>query len=129
MSWLVRYQLRQFLRQSFWLLPAIAVFAAWGFGRILATLGPAVDLGMISEANIDGARAVIGTFAGSMLTFVVYAVSALLLAVQLASGQITPRLISLVLEQWSTKIATATFVFAFCLSLVALSRVTGQARD
>ncbi len=44
---------------------------------------------------MESVSAVIGALAASMMTFIVYAVSALLLAVQLASGQITPRLIGL----------------------------------
>ena len=47
----------------------------------------------------DGARAVLGVLAGSMLTFIVFVLSATLIVVQLASGQSTPRVIALVLAR------------------------------
>ena len=48
-----------------------------------------------------------------MLTFIVYAVSALPLPVQLASGQITPRLIRLTFSRWEMKASASAFAFAF----------------
>ena len=53
-----------------------------------------------TPAEIDGMRVSMSAFASSMLTFMVYAVSALLLAVQLASGQTSPRLIRLTFGRW-----------------------------
>ena len=71
----------------------------------------------------DGARAVLGGLSSSMLTFVVFAVSALLLAVQLASGQLTPRIIVLTFSAPTVKISVAIFVFAYTFALGALGRV------
>src|SRR6478672_302827 len=51
----------------------------------------------------DGARAILGALVGSMLTFIVFVLSATLIVVQLASGQLTPRVISLVLTQRGVK--------------------------
>ena len=86
MSWLIRHRLRRFARYSFWLFPSLAILGAWLFGRVVIYYIPDVDLRMIEDSNIEGARAVIGALAASMMTFVVYAVSALLLTVQLASA-------------------------------------------
>ena len=47
----------------------------------------------------EGARAVLGAMAGSMLTFIVFVLSTLLIVVQLAMAQLTPRVLSLVLSQ------------------------------
>jgi uncharacterized membrane protein len=129
MSWLLRHRLRRFIKYSFWLFPSLAILAAWLFGRIVIYYIPDVDLRMIDENNVEGARAIIGALAASMMTFVVYAVSALLLAVQLASGQITPRLISLTFGRTSMKVCTSTFVFAFGLSTIALGNVSSPAQS
>ncbi|MBS0517783.1 MAG: DUF2254 domain-containing protein [Proteobacteria bacterium] len=128
MGWLTRYRLRSFLRHSFWLYPSIALLGAWIFGRLVGFYAADIELHFFQTRSTEGARAVVGALAASMLTFVVYSVSALLLAVQLASGQITPRLINLTFGRWTMKAATSAFVFAFCLSVVALANVSDDGR-
>ena len=43
--------------------------------------------------GLDGSRAVVGALASSLLTFIVFAFSIILLAVQVAGGQLSPRVI------------------------------------
>ena len=64
--------------------------------------------------------------ASSMLTFVVFAVSALLLAVQLASSQLTPRIITFIFSLRSVKVSVGIFVFAYTFTLGALGRIEAQ---
>lgn len=71
----------------------------------------------------DGARNVLGALASSLLTFIVFALSILLLSVQMASGQLTPRIIARFFEQRLTKLTVGAFVFAWVYSLSALGRV------
>jgi uncharacterized membrane protein len=71
----------------------------------------------------DGARNVIGALASSLLTFLVFVFSILLLAVQIASGQLTPRIISRLFENRATQWTIGAFVFAWVFSLAALGRV------
>jgi uncharacterized membrane protein len=61
-----------------------------------------------------------------MLTFVVFAVSALLLAVQLASSQLTPRIITFIFSLRSVKLSIGVFVFAYTYTLGALGRIEAQ---
>jgi len=128
MSWLTRYRLGEFVRTSFWLFPALAFFAGWLLAKSILWFVPAPDWPRFDDADIDGARATMGTFAASMLTFVVYAVSALLLAVQLASGQITPRLIRITFSRWQMKLSNSVFVAAFAVTLVALANLSPDQR-
>lgn len=126
MSWLLRYRLRRFVKYSFWFYPSLALIGAWILARAIVDFVPNVDLRIFRQDNSDSASAVIGALAASMMTFIVYAVSALLLAVQLASGQITPRLISLTFGRWSVKASTSIFVFSFCLALVSLGNAGSE---
>jgi len=89
---------------------------------------PAPEWPRFDDSDVEGMRVSMAAFASSMLTFVVYAVSALLLAVQLASGQITPRLIRITFSRWQMKFATSLFVFAFGVTMVALANMTDQLR-
>jgi uncharacterized membrane protein len=58
-----------------------------------------------------------------MLTFIVFLSSTLLLAVQLASGQLTPRVIPFVFRDPITKFSLTVFAYTFTLSLAVLVRI------
>jgi uncharacterized membrane protein len=72
----------------------------------------------------DTAQTVLGTMASAMFTFIVFVSSALLVAVQLASSQLTPRIIAIVYRDPVTRISLVVFVFTFTFALAALARVT-----
>jgi uncharacterized membrane protein len=71
----------------------------------------------------DGARALLAALSSSMLTFIVFVFSILLLAVQLASAQLTPRIIARVYRNRVIKFALTFFVFSFIYTLAVLSRI------
>jgi uncharacterized membrane protein len=81
------------------------------------------QIGWTLNVNADSARTVGSTLAGSLLAFIVFIFSFLLVAVQLASAQFSPRVIARVFRDPYTKIALSVFVFAFSYSLVVLSRL------
>jgi uncharacterized membrane protein len=80
-------------------------------------------MGWESKISPDAARAVLGTLSSSMFTFIVFVSSALLVAVQLASAQLTPRIIAIVFRDPETKFSLTVFVFSFTYSLAALVRI------
>ncbi len=123
MSWLRRYPLRQFFSNSAWLLSVISIFAALGTVNLLNRLERAMGW----EANLsrETALAVMGTIASSTFSLVVVVSSATLVAVQLASAQLTPRIISLVYRDTVRKLALAAFVFTFTFSVAVLVRIHG----
>jgi len=128
MTWLSRYRLREFAGSSFWLFPSLALLVAWLIGKVVLWVVPDPYWPRFDDSDVEGMRVSMAAFASSMLTFMVYAVSALLLAVQLASGQITPRLIRLTFSRWEMKFAASIFVFAFGITMVALANTTEQSR-
>jgi uncharacterized membrane protein len=79
--------------------------------------------GWTLNVSADGARTVGSTLAGSLLAFIVFIFSFLLVAVQLASAQFSPRIIARVFKDPYTKITLAVFVFTYTYSLVFLSRL------
>jgi uncharacterized membrane protein len=74
----------------------------------------------------DGAKAVVGALSSSLLTFVVFAFSILLLSVQVAGSQLSPRVIARVFETRLSRATLAAFVFSYIYSLAALGRVEGR---
>lgn len=123
MSWLTRYRLRRFFSSSTWLLPVISIFVALGTVQLLHLLERAMGW----EANVsrETGLAVMGTIASSTFSLVVVVSSATLVAVQLASVQLTPRIISLVYRITVRKFTLAVFVFTFTFSVAVLVRIQG----
>jgi uncharacterized membrane protein len=121
MSWLTRYRTYLYFRYSMWIFPAIGLLAGW----ITLAIVIQIDRAMGWEMNIgvDTARLIIGTVTGSMFSLVVVVSSALLVAVQLASAQLTPRIIVLLYKNRMRKLALAIFAFTFTFSLSLLVRL------
>jgi uncharacterized membrane protein len=122
MTWLQRYHVRHYLANSIWLLPVLSMAAAMGVVPLLH--GFETRMGWQSPVDPDTARAVLGTMAASMFTFIVFVSSALLVAVQLASSQLTPRIIAIVFKDPVTRLSLTVFVFTFTFALAALVRIT-----
>jgi len=121
MSWLRRYHVRLYLRNSIWVLPALSIPAA----LLTVALAVRIDQAFGWEMKIspDTARSIMSTVAGSMFTLVVLVSSTVLVAVQLASAQLTPRIIALIYRNPFRKLALALFIFTFTFSVAALVRI------
>jgi uncharacterized membrane protein len=122
MTWLQRYRIRHYFANSIWILPVLSMAAALVAVRLLHWVEQAA--GWESTLNPETALTLLGTLAASMFTCIVFVSSALLVAVQLASSQLTPRIIAIVFRDPVTKIALVIFVFAFTFSLSVLVRIT-----
>ena len=123
MKWRARYRFQLYFRNSIWILPVFSIFA----GLIMVALVNQIDatLGWQLKMAPETARTVIGTVAASMFTLVVVASSAVLVAVQLGSAQLTPRIILLVYRSRIRKLCVSAFVFTFTFSVGVLVRIGG----
>lgn len=121
MSWVNKYRFHLYVRNSIWISPVVGILA----GMLAVMLINRIDRAMGWEINIgvDTARTVMGTVAASMFTLVVVSASAVLVAVQLASAQLTPRIIVLVYRSRIRKFCVTAFVFTFTFSVSALVRM------
>jgi uncharacterized membrane protein len=122
MTWLQRYRARHYCGNSIWVLPVLGSLAAIATIRSLYWIDRA--MGWSSPMDPDTARGVLSTLASALFTSIVFVCSALLVAVQLASAQLTPRIIAIVFRDPVTKLALTLFVFMFTFSLGALVRIT-----
>ena len=123
MSWLLRFRLRSYLRNSLWPTPVAAIplaIAAAALSRSRWT-----QWGMLGFAP-DGARALLAGLVPATLTFIVLILSTLLLSIQLASSQFSPRLIGGLLAHRPIKLCLGVFTFSFVYSAAALGRVESR---
>jgi uncharacterized membrane protein len=125
MTWLQRYRLLHYLRNSIWVYPMIALVA--GFVLAQGLLRLEATLGWVDTHDSDSVRAVLGTLAGATFTFIVFVCSSLLLVLQLASAQLTPRIIGMLFADSVTKLSLAFFVFTFSFAMTVLVRVGDSA--
>ena len=121
MTWLTRYRVRHYVENSVWIWPSLGIFAALAAVRLLYWIEGALDWN--SSVNPETARSVLSTMAAAMFTCIVFVSSALLVAVQLASSQLSPRIIAMVFRDPVTRISLTVFVSAFTFSLAALVRI------
>src|SRR6185369_9988089 len=121
MNWRQRYHLRLYFRNSLWILSALSIVAALIAVSQLSRYELAA--GSVSAIGTESMRAIMSTIAGSTFTLVVLVSSAMLLAVQLASAQLTPRIIALIYRSPYGKLAFAVFVFTFTFAVATLIRI------
>ena len=121
MSWIQRYKLRHYVQNSVWVLPIFGMATALVLVNCLHWIEERA--GWQSSLDPGAALALFGTLAGSMLTFLVFLSSSLLLVVQLASAQFSPRIIGVVFRDPVTRRALTLFAFTFTFTLAVLVRI------
>ena len=71
----------------------------------------------------DRARTIVSSFSASMLTFLVFVLSSLIMVVQLASAQLTPRIMAITFSDIQGKIMTCMLLFSFLFGTGILGRI------
>ncbi|HMO85347.1 MAG TPA: DUF2254 domain-containing protein, partial [Lacipirellulaceae bacterium] len=120
------------LRDSFWFLPAIMVIGAIGLSFVTIRVDQASEdqswiaaLGWTFSRGPDGARALLSTVAGSMITIASVTFSITIVALQLASTQFGPRLLRNYMRDRGNQVAIGAFVATFTYCILVLRTVNG----
>lgn len=123
MTWKQRYRLTSYLRSSLWIIPVAAGIAERVFRVIVSALEP--HLGWVSFGlGIDGAKALTNAVVTLTLSFVVFTFGSLLVAIQVASGQYTPRIIATTLLRNNViRYTVGLFVFTLLFALRTLNHI------
>lgn len=117
------YRLSSFRVASVWLVPVLAMSLALVLNPILRGIDQATGWAWLGFGP-DGSRALLGMIAASMLSFLVFLFSALLIAVQVASAQLTPRVIATTfLQDRPVRITIGLIVLTYTLSIGTLGRI------
>ena len=93
MNWNVRYRLISYFRSSLWVVPVVALAVE----QVVTLCVRALDarLGWSGfHLGLAGARSIIESIITLTLSFIVFTFGSLLVAIQVASGQLTPRIIA-----------------------------------
>lgn len=116
---------RDRLHDNTWLIPGLfgitALLMGIGVARWSGLQDLAGDVGY--RGDLDNAKIVLSTIAAAMLTFMAVVFSATLVALQLASGQFSPRVLRTFQRDRRTQVVQGTFLATFVYSLTALAEL------
>jgi len=115
-------RLRGYLKSALWIVPLIAIPLGMVTTRILHWLDGQIAWSFTGFA-VTGARAILDVIITSTLSFIVFTFGSLLVAIQVASGQMTPRIIATVLLRNNVvRYTVGLFLFTLLVALGAQGR-------
>lgn len=125
------------LRSSFWFKPLIMVTCSIVFAVVLIDLDSVAFNQQLNQwprvfgVGTEGARLMLSTLAGSMMTVMGTTFSMTLLALVLASGQYTSRILRNFMHNNVTQITLGVFasIFAYCLTVLRTIRGGGGGEE
>ena len=123
MRWNQLYSLKSYLRSSLWIVPFIALLLYLVVVRIVFAVSSWLHLGPLFPWSEAGTEVVLQTVITLTLTFMVFTFGSLLVAVQVASGQLTPRIIATtLLRDNAIRLTVGLFTFSLLFATGALAR-------
>ncbi|WP_339673521.1 DUF2254 domain-containing protein [Dasania marina] len=117
------------IRSSFWFIPALMAAAAVALALVSATMDKpitqwlALHFGWTFTGAAEGASAVLGVIAGSMITIGGVVFSMTLVTLSLASSQLGPRLLRSFMRDTTTQLVLGTFIATFLYCLIVLRTI------
>jgi uncharacterized membrane protein len=123
MNWSQTYGLRSYLKSSLWLVPFVAIPLELVVTRLLHGLDGWLGWSLLGLSP-RGAQALLEAFVTVTLSFVVFTFGSLLVAIQVASAQMTPRIIApTLLRNGVVKYTVGLFIFTLMFALSAQNRM------
>jgi uncharacterized membrane protein len=122
LGWNQVYRALSYLRSALWVVPIVAVLLAMVVMRVLRLLDRFVTWDLTGLA-VAGAHTLFQSIITLTLSFVVFTFGSLLVAIQIASGQLTPRIIATtLLRDRVIKYTVGLNMFTLLFAIVALNR-------
>src|SRR4030095_4886084 len=123
MKWSGWYSLKDYIRSSLWVVPFLAMPLELAATRASHWIDPLLGWQFLGLA-VPGARGILETVVSATLAFIVFTFGSLLVAIQVASGQLTPRIIATtLLRDPVVRYTVGLFIFTLLFALSALGRI------
>ena len=124
MHWNQWYSLRSYVRSSLWIVPLIALLFYLVAIRLAVVVDPWFESMPLWPWGLVGTQMVLQTIITMTLTFLVFTFGSLLVAIQVAGGQLTPRIIAVtLLRDNAIRFTVGLFIFTLLFATGALARV------
>jgi uncharacterized membrane protein len=121
-----RFRIVHALAQRLWVIPSLGVVAGIVLSLVTVAIDRRYENGLVSQAlvgNGSDARSILTTIATAVVTLTSMVLTVTLVAVQLAMGQFSPRIVRALLDDRGDQIAIAVFGATFTFALVSLRAV------
>lgn len=126
MNWNRWYRPIRYIRSSLWVAPFIAIILEQIVIRVLDRIDARFD-GAFYGGSVHAAEVALQTVISLTLSFVVFTFGSLLVAIQVASGQMTPRIIATTLLRDNVvRYSVGLFVFTMLFAVGTWSRTETQ---
>jgi uncharacterized membrane protein len=127
--WNNLYWTTSYLKSALWIVPFLAILLVLAVMPVLRWLDGWLGW-RISGLGPDGARSLYESVITLTLSFTVFTFGSLLVAIQVASGQLTPRIIATTLLRNNVvKYSVGLFVFTLIFAVMALDRLGTNVPD
>lgn len=112
-----------YIRSALWFVPLIAILLELVLTRLIHEIDLRLGWTLLGLGT-TGARAILDTTVTMTLSFLVFTFGSLLVAIQIAGGQLTPRIIATTLLRDNVvRYAVGLFVFSMMFAISALNRL------
>ena len=124
MTWNQWYAFRSYFRASLWIVPFIALLLEQVTFRIAYALDARFAWVPAWPFGLSGTQTALQTIITLILSFIVFTFASLLVAIQVASGQLTPRIIATTLLRDNViRLTVGLFVFTLLFALGTVARI------
>ncbi|MBD2440931.1 DUF2254 domain-containing protein [Nostoc sp. FACHB-110] len=118
------------LHSSYWFIPAVMAVVATALAFTMLNFDRSdkvnLDYWWIYTGGSDGARSLLGSVAGSMISVAATAFSITIVALQLAASNFGPRLLRNFMQDTGNQVVLGTFIGTFIYCLLVLRTIHGE---
>jgi uncharacterized membrane protein len=123
--WHLWRRYRRYRRHALWIVPFTAIILEQVAYRVVHALDDSLGW-QLQRFSAAGAQALLETIITMTLSFIVFTFGSLLIAIQVAGGQLTPRVIATTLLRDNVvRYTVGLFVFALLFAISSLNRIKG----
>jgi uncharacterized membrane protein len=124
MNWARRYVLMSYVRSSLWIVPFAASVAEFATIRIIRAIDDYTNWTPASPFSLPSAYVVLQAIATLTLSFLVFTFASLLVAIQVSSAQLTPRIIATALLRDNViRFSAGLFIYTLLFAVGAQARM------
>jgi uncharacterized membrane protein len=124
MRWNQWYSLKSYVRSSLWIVPFVALLLYVVIIRVVYVIDAWMAWVPLFPWGLSGTQTVLGTIVTLTLTFIVFTFGSLLVAIQIAGGQLTPRIIAATLLcDNAIRFTVGLFIFSLLFAAGVLARL------
>ena len=124
MNWSDRYSLRSYIRASHWIVPLLALVLQQIIFRSALALDGFLTLVPDWPLGVAGTLTALQAIISIEASFIIFTFGSMLVAIQIAGGQLTPRVIATTLLRDNViRLTTGLFIFSLLFAIGAVSRI------